>query len=226
MVLARRMIEQGRVGRIYHWRATYLQDWSMDPSYPLSWRFQKSKSGGGSHPDINSHLVDLARYLVGEIEEVCGVSETFIKQRPLPENMRQKGKVTVDDATLFLARFDCGALGSFEGTRMAAGRKNCLQFEINGSEGSLRFDLERLNELDYFNRKDSSGHHGFRTILLTEPTHPYIQAWWPPGHIIGWQNTFVHEIRDFLVAIDQDQPIAPDFEDGVRCQAVLEAVLV
>lgn len=222
--LAKKMIEQGRIGKIYHWRGVYLQDWIIDPNFPLVWRLERSKAGSGPHGDLNAHLIDLAHYLVGNIEEVIGQSETFIKERPLPDSFRKKGRVTVDDAMLFLARFENGALGSFEATRMAAGRKNFLEFEINGSEGSLRFNLERLNELQFFSRKDRSGQQGFRTILVTEPTHPYLQAWWPPGHIIGWQHTFVHEILDLLTAIDKDRPVEPDFRDGVRCQAVLEAV--
>jgi len=223
--LAKHMIGQGRLGRVFHWRSVYLQDWSISPHYPLVWRLQRSKAGSGAHGDLNSHLIDLAHHLLGDIEEVIGSRETFIPQRPLPENPRKKGKVTVDDATLFLARFENGALGSFEASRMAIGRKNSLQIEINGSDGSLQFDLERLNELHYYNRKDSSRHKGFRTILVTEPTHPYLQGWWPPGHIIGWQHTFVHEVMDLLLAIEKQKPIEPNFLDGVKCQAVLEAVI-
>jgi predicted dehydrogenase len=223
--LARHMIEQGRLGEIYHWRGVYLQDWSVDPNYPLVWRLERSKAGSGPLADLGAHLIDLARYLVGEIEDVCGSRETFIKERPKAKTPGKRGRVTVEDAALFMARFENGALGSFETTRMASGRKNLLQFEINGSTGSLVFNLERLNELQYYNRKDSSNHRGFRTIHVTEPTHPYLQGWWPPGHNIGWQHTFVHEIRDFLLAIGRDEPIEPDFLDGVQCQAVVEAVL-
>lgn len=225
IILAKQMIDQGRIGRVFHWRGIYYQDWIVDPNFPLVWRLQQAKAGSGAHGDLNAHLIDLAHYLIGDIEEVTGVKETFIKERPLPENPRMKGKVTVDDATLFLARFENGALGSFEATRMAPGSKNLLQIEINGSEGSLAFNLERLNELQYYNSKDSSGHQGYRTILVTEPVHPYIRAWWPPGHIIGWQHAMVHEVRDFLIAIEKKQAVAPDFYDGVRCQAVLEAVM-
>ncbi len=222
--LAKKMIEQGCIGKIYHWRGVYLQDWIIDPNFPLVWRLERPKAGSGPHGDLNAHLIDLAHYLLGGIEEVIGQSETFIKERPLPDNFRKKGQVTVEDAMVFLARFENGAVGSFEATRMAAGRKNFLEFEINGSEGSLRFNLERLNELQFFSRKDRSGQQGFRTILVTEPTHPYLQAWWPPGHVIGWQHTFVHEVFDLLTAIEKDKPVEPDFRDGVRCQAVLEAV--
>ncbi len=222
--LAKKMIEQGCIGKIYHWRGVYLQDWIIDPNFPLVWRLERTKAGSGPHGDLNAHLIDLAHYLLGGIEEVIGQSETFIKERPLPDNFRKKGQVTVEDAMVFLARFENGAVGSFEATRMAAGRKTFLEFEINGREGSLGFNLERLNELQFFSRKDRSGQQGFRTILVTEPTHPYLQAWWPPGHVIGWQHTFVHEVFDLLTAIEKDKPVEPDFRDGVRCQAVLEAV--
>lgn len=230
--LAKQFIERGKLGKIYHYRATYLQDWIVDPEFPLLWRLQKDKAGSGPHGDLNAHIIDLAHYLAGDIDKVIGMSETFIKKRPLEESSsglsatssKEYGEVTVDDATLFLARFKEGALGSFEATRFATGRKNYERIEINGSKGSLVFNFERMNELEYYSKEDDSNEQGFKTILVTEPTHPYIKAWWPPGHIIGYEHTFIHEVYDLMQAIGGNKMPTPDFEDGVRCQAVLEAV--
>jgi predicted dehydrogenase len=221
---ARRMIEEGRLGKIYHFRARYLQDWILDPQFPLVWRLQADQAGSGPHGDLNAHLIDLSRYLVGEIESVCGMKETFIHERPTVDG-KGRGKVSVEDAALFLARFQCGALGSFEATRFAAGRKNHLTFEINGEHGSLEFDLERLNELRFFSNEDRGTERGFRRIYVTEGAHPYVAAWWPPGHILGYEHTFTHEVLDFLRAVRDGRGVAPDFRDGLRCQAVLDAVL-
>ncbi|MCX7796152.1 MAG: Gfo/Idh/MocA family oxidoreductase [bacterium] len=234
IALAKRLIQDGLIGKIYHFRAVYLQDWIVDPNFPLVWRLQKDIAGSGSLGDLGAHLIDIARFLVGEFEEVIGMSETFIKERPLAVSMtglsakagevKERGEVTVDDATLFLVRFTNGALGSFEATRFAPGRKNYNSFEINGSEGSIIFNLERMNELQFCSRKDPEYASGFRTILVTESIHPYISAWWPPGHIIGYEHTFIHEIYDLCEAIANDTPIEPNFYDGVKCQEVLEAV--
>jgi predicted dehydrogenase len=232
---ARAMIQKGILGKIYHFRARYLQDWILDPSFPLVWRLRKEKAGSGPHGDLNAHLVDLARFLVGDIREVCGMMETFIKTRPLPagegelgragsKTSRRTGAVTVEDAALFLARFENGALGSFEATRFAAGRKNHNTFEINGEKGSLVFDLERLNELEYYNCGDAPTERGFRRILCTEGGHPYAGAWWPAGHMLGYEHTFTHEIWELLKAIESGTPVAPDFHDGLACQQILESV--
>lgn len=231
---ARQLIEEGKIGTIYHWRAVYLQDWIMDPEFPLVWRLQKDRAGSGPHGDLNAHIIDLARYLVGEISEVVGMAETFIKERPLvgaidsalgAKASEQKGQVTVEDAMLFLARFENGALGSFEGTRFAGGRKNYNRFEINGSKGSIVFNLEKMNELQYLNLEDDPGVQGFREIIVNNnAAHPYMSAWWPPGHIIGWEHTFIHEVYDLMTAIAEDKPVYPDFAEGVKVQAVLEAV--
>jgi predicted dehydrogenase len=222
--LARQMVASGRLGKIRHYRATYLQDWIVDPKFPLLWRLQKHLAGSGALGDLASHSVDLARFLVGEITEVAGATETFIKRRPLPGNAKKSGAVTVDDAAIAVVRFANGALGSVEASRMAPGRRNWNRFEINGSEGSLAFDLERLNELEVFFRDDDKAEQGFRRILVTEPEHPYVKAWWPPGHIIGWEHTFVHTVFDLLQAIDKGKVPSPSFEDGVRNQAVLHAI--
>jgi predicted dehydrogenase len=173
---------------------------------------------------MNAHTVDLARFLAGEIEAVCGAREIFIKERPLSDGSGT-GTVTADDAMYFLARFQNGALGSFMATRFATGRKNYLRLEIFGSEGSLVFNLERLNALEFYSRQDEAKAQGFRDIMVTESIHPFINAWWPPGHIIGWEHTFIHEVRDLLVAIDQGGDVYPDFYDGLRCQQVLDAVV-
>ena len=224
--LAKRLIEKGRLGEIRHWRAVYLQDWILDPSFPLAWRLRKETAGSGALGDLGAHLVDLAHFLVGQIEKVVGTAETFIRERPLEEASggAQTGEVTVDDAAAFLARFENGAVGTFEATRLAPGRKNHNSFEINGSGGSLAFDLERMNELQVYFEDDPPEVRGFRTVLVTEPDHPYAGAWWPPGHIIGYEHTFVHTIKDLLDGIAAGKSPAPTFEDGYRCQAVLDAV--
>jgi predicted dehydrogenase len=237
VALAKQMIGEGRIGKIYHWRAVYLQDWIMDPNFPLVWRLKKSEAGSGPHGDLNAHITDLAMHLVGDIDSVVGMTETFIKERPISAAVdaslgasggrsRGKGKVTVEDACLFMARFKNGALGSFEATRFAKGRRNHNRFEINGSKGSISFNLEKMNELQYFSDDDPAHAQGFREIIVGENgAHPYLDAWWPPGHIIGWEHTFTHEIKDFLEAIDKNRKVSPDFHEGAKVQAVLEAVM-
>jgi predicted dehydrogenase len=195
----------------------------VDPDFPYVWRHDKKVAGSGAHGDMNAHIVDLARFLVGEIEAVCGAEEIFIKERKLTGGSGT-AKVTADDALFSLARFSNGAMGSFMATRFASGRKNYLRFELFGSEGSLIFNLERLNEIQYYSRGEAGREQGFRTILATESDHPYINKWWPPGHIIGWEHTFIHEVGDLLTAIGTDQPITPDFHDGLRNQQVLDAM--
>jgi predicted dehydrogenase len=222
--LAKSLVGDGRLGEIRHWRAAYLQDFILDPELPLIWRFRKEVAGSGALGDIGAHIVDLAHFLVGPIAEVVGATGTFIKERPLEEPGGGRGEVTVDDAAAFLARFENGATGTFEATRLAAGRKNHNYFEINGSRGSVAFDLERMNELQVYLEDDEPDVKGFRTVLVTEPDHPYMEGWWPPGHIIGYEHTFVHTIKDLLDGIGAGQSPAPTFEDGYRCQAVLEAV--
>ena len=230
--LARQLIESGQIGEIRHWRAVYLQDWIVDPEFALVWRLRKEEAGSGSLGDIGAHIADLARFLVGEIEEVNGLLTTFIKERPLPASTTglsatagaERGEVTVDDAALFLARFSNGAVGSFESTRFATGRRNYNSFEINGSRGSLVFNLERMNELQFFSLDDPPEVQGFRTILVTEGVHKYMSAWWPPGHIIGWEHTFTHSLLDLLNGIVENKSPEPTFADGVRIQSILEAV--
>jgi len=226
LALARRLVEQGRIGTLRHVRAVYLQDWLVDPDSPLTWRMQADQAGSGALGDLGAHIVDLARFLTGdEIAGVSAVSATFVEERPLLDGAGA-GRVTVDDAVVFSARFASGALGSFEATRYAAGRKNGLRIELNGSRGSLAFDLERLNELEFYDGDDTDGGStgGFRRILVTEPEHPYLSAWWPPGHTLGWEHTFTNQARDLLTAIaDGGQP-TPSFGDGLAVQRVLDAV--
>ncbi|MFC4812736.1 Gfo/Idh/MocA family protein [Paenibacillus sp. GCM10023250] len=233
--LAKKLIEEGRIGKIYHFRGFFLQDWIVDPEFPLVWRLQKDIAGSGAHGDLGAHVIDMARFLVGEFHEVIGMSETFVKERPLltattggltakADADAPKGQVTVDDATLFLARFDNGALGSIEATRFAPGHRCTNSFEINGSKGSIKFDFERVNELQVFFSDDADDVQGFRRVLATDGAHAYSQNWWPPGHTIGYEHTFTHEMVEFMNAITEDRQPVPNFADGVECQAVLEAV--
>jgi predicted dehydrogenase len=235
VALARQFIDEGKLGRIYHWRGAYLQSWIMDPDFPLTWQLRAETAGSGPHADLNSHAIDLARYLVGEITEVQAMTASFISERPLPDasagafaagvKSAGRGPVTVEDAAFLLARFDNGALGSFEASRFAAGRKNFNSFEIYGSEGAMAFNLERMNELEYFSNSDPAAAQGFRTILATEAEHPYVGKWWPPGHIIGYEHTFMHAMADFLGAVASGGAIHPNFHDGVKEMTLLDAGL-
>jgi predicted dehydrogenase len=235
VMLARQFIEAGRLGRLFHWRGAYLQSWITNPDFPLTWHLQKEKAGAGPHFDLNSHSVDLARFLVGELTSVVAMTRQFVATRPVASagggafdarsTATERGAVTVEDAAFMLAEFENGALGSFEASRFATGRKNFNSFEIYGGEGSLAFNLERMNELQYFSEEDDAEAQGFRTILATESLHPYMQHWWPPGHIIGYEHTFTHAIADFLSAIAKGAPIRPDFRDGVIEMQILEAGL-
>jgi predicted dehydrogenase len=223
IVLARQLVTDGRIGQIRHVRASYLQDWLVDPESPLTWRLQRERAGSGALGDLGAHIVDLAQYLTGElIAGVSAATATFVRERPLEGG--GSGPVTVDDAAVFTARLASGALASFEATRFATGRKNQLRIELNGERGSLAFDLERLNELQFCDRDEEPATAGFRTILVTEPGHPYLSAWWPPGHVLGWEHTFTHEVRDLVTAIATGTDPAPSFRDGLQVQRVLAAV--
>ncbi|KAB1988173.1 Gfo/Idh/MocA family protein [Streptomyces triticiradicis] len=232
--LARRMVAAGRLGTLRHVRVAYLQDWLTDPDFPLTWRLRKELAGSGALGDLGAHIVDLAQHLAGErLAGVSALTETFVRERPLPGGAGSgltatpaagTGTVTVDDAALFTGRFTSGALASFEATRYATGRKNALRIELNGERGSLSFDLERLNELWFHDATDPGAEAGFRRILVTEPDHPYIDAWWPPGHGLGYEHTFVHQVRDLVHAIDDGRRPDPSFADGLQVQRVLAAV--
>ncbi len=225
---ARHLIDEGALGRIHHFRARYCQDWLADPEHPRVWRLQKALAGSGALGDLGSHIVDLARFLIGEPTVVNGRLKTFVEERPLPEDPEAHGAVDVDDAFVALLEFDNGAIGTLEATRVALGRRNSNAFEVNGSEGSLSFDLERLNELNvHLRSEDARDQSGFRTELVTEPADPFLQWWWPPGHILGWEHTFVHEIHHLLDAIVNGTDVAPygaTFEDGWKCDVILEAI--
>jgi predicted dehydrogenase len=222
IALAREIVAAGRLGSIRHVRASYLQDWLTDPSFPLTWRLQAERAGSGALGDLGAHIVDLAQYLTGEpISGVSGTTETFVSQRPRPAG--GSGPVTVDDAAAFTARIG-SALGTFEATRFAAGRKNALRIELNGELGSLAFDLERLNELEFHDHTADPLTGGFRRILATEPGHRYLSGWWPPGHVLGWDVTFSHEIADLVTAIATGRDPQPSFADGLQVQRVLDAV--
>jgi len=212
--LAREMIEAGELGEVRHFRGRYLQDWGDDPSLD-TWRFQPDAAGSGALGDLGAHVIDLARYLNGEIASVAGLVKTFLPGRE------------VDDAIEATVEFDNGSVGTIESTRLALGRRNALQWEINGSKGSLAFDMERMNELQVF-RDDGDRARGFKTVLVTEGNHPFMEHWWPPGHIIGWGETFVHELHHLLKAIVDDTEVAPHgatFEDGYRAAEVCDAIV-
>jgi predicted dehydrogenase len=214
--LARAMLEAGEVGDIYHFRAAYLQDWLADPTAPGGWRLDANEAGSGALGDLGAHIVDLGRYLVGEIASVGALTRTFVPERP-------GGKVTVDDAFEAFVEFEGGAVGTLEASRFCPGRKNGMSWEINGSKGSIRFELERINEL----RVHHEGARGFETVLVTDPDQPFIQHWWPPGHVIGWEHTFVHELHHFLTAVRDGGSVRPhgaDFEDGYRAAEVCDAI--
>ncbi|MET9428281.1 Gfo/Idh/MocA family oxidoreductase [Streptomyces sp. NPDC003036] len=234
MAYARRLIAEGRLGALRHVRVTYLQDWLVDPDFPLTWRLRREHAGSGALGDLGAHVVDLAQYLAGEpLVGVSALTETFVRERPLLAGASAglaavggagRGAVTVDDAAVFTGRLASGALVSFEATRMAAGRKNALRLELNGERGSLAFDLERLNELSFYDGSDPAESAGFRRILVTEQDHPYLEAWWPPGHALGYEHTFTHQARDLVHAIASGTDPVPSFADGLQVQRVLAAV--
>jgi predicted dehydrogenase len=232
--LAKKMISEGKLGRIFHIRARYLQDWIVDPNFPLVWRLEKDKAGSGALGDIGAHAIDTTQFVTGQkLIGVSGLTETFIKERPLPGDYsglqasasgNKMGKVTVDDAAIFVGRTDGGALATYEATRFATGSKNDMGFEIFGSKGSLKFSFEDMNELWYFDNTEGAETAGFQRILVTESVHPYMTAWWPPGHIIGYEHPFTHEIKDFVESVVNNTNPEPSFADGLQVQKVLEAV--
>jgi predicted dehydrogenase len=233
VTLARQYVSDGRIGTVRHVRAQYLQDWIVDPEFPLVWRLRAEEAGSGALGDIGAHVVDLTQFVTGQrLIGVNAMLETFVKQRPLPSASSglsasggtEVGDVTVDDAAVFFGRLDRGALASYEATRFATGRKNSIRVEVNGSAGSLAFDLERLNELEFYDGTGDPAGEGFRRILVTEPTHPYLAAWWPPGHTLGWADTFTHEVKDLVEAVATGTDPLPSFEDGLQVQLVLDAV--
>ena len=224
----RKIVESGALGQIYHFRAQYLQEWIM-PHYdmPMIWRLQKSSAGSGALGDLGAHIIDLGRYLVGEISSVSAMTKTFIKERP--DGSGGMGTVDVDDAFVSAVEFANGAIGTLEATRYAGGRKNGNRFEINGEKGSIAFNLERMNEMEvYWVGEEPQETQGFKNVIVSEPYHPWWENWWPQGHIIGWEHTFVHEITHLLDCIINDQDVAPsgaEFEDGYRAAVVCDAIV-
>jgi predicted dehydrogenase len=222
--LARRLIAGGAIGEVRHVRGAYLQDWGADEETPLLWRFESEHAGSGALGDIGSHLIDITQQLLAQrIASVSGLTETFVTKRDRLDGVGE-GPVTVDDLAVFAVRFDAGATGNFEATRVASGRKNAMRIEIDGASGGLAFDLERLNELQLYDHDAPADRRGFRTILVTEESHPWLAAWWPPGHMLGWEHTFTHQAHDFLSAVGAGKSPEPGFAEGLRVQAVLEAV--
>jgi predicted dehydrogenase len=224
---AKKLIESGKLGRIYHWRAVYLQEWGMDPTMPISWRFQKDLAGSGSLGDLGAHIIDLARFLVGEPKSVMGYLQNWMPTRPGDDG--NPVTADVDDGFVAAMEFENGALGTVEATRFAKGRKNHNSFEINGENGSIKFNLERLNELEVFWAGDEPNTtQGFRNVLVSEPHHPYWENWWPQGHMIGWEHSFVHEFDHFFRAIVNDTDVGPygaTFEDGYKNAVICDAIV-
>ncbi|MGG7305957.1 Gfo/Idh/MocA family protein [Curtobacterium sp. AB451] len=237
IAFAKRLVEDGRLGTVRQVRALYLQDWLADEDGPMTWRLDKALAGSGSLGDIGAHAIDLAEHVTGaRLSTVSGTLETFVTERPLMAEgvglsgtaSTERGQVTVDDAAFFLGRLAGGAadgaIGSFEATRYATGRKNGLTLEISGSAGAIQFDLESMNELRFYDATAPAGEQGFQRIMVTEPEHPYMAAWWPTGHLIGYEHTFSHEVKDFVEAIVAGTDPSPSFEDGLHVQRVLDAV--
>ncbi len=235
---ARQLVAEGRIGRVTQVRASYRQDWLVDPQVPLAWRLRKELAGSGALGDIGAHAIDLAQFITGQrLESVSGTLETIVKERPLPADTSPgevaslggaagsgTGEVTVDDVAMFTGRFDSGVLGSFEATRFATGRKNALRVEVSGTEGAIAFDLEDLNTLEFYDRTAPDDRQGFTRILVTEPSHPYVSAWWPAGHMLGYEHGFSHQVVDFVTAIAESHQPTPSFADGLHVQRVLDAV--
>lgn len=224
---AKKLIESGKLGRIYHFRAVYLQEWGMDPQMPISWRFQKDIAGSGALGDLGAHIIDLARFLVGEPKSVMGYAQTWMTERP--DGSGGMTKADVDDGFVAALEFEGGALGTIEASRFAKGRKNFNSFEINGEHGSIQFNMERLNELNvYWADDEPNTTQGFHNVLVTEANHPYIENWWPHGHIIGWEHSFVHEFDHFFRAIVNDTDVSPygaTFVDGYRNSIICDAII-
>jgi predicted dehydrogenase len=226
LALAAELIREGRVGEIRHVRASYLQDWLSDPATPMSWRLDADRAGSGALGDLGAHVIDLSRFLTGdELTTVEGRLHRFIGERPLPDDPSRTATVTVDDAATFSGRLAGGGFAALEVSRVATGRKNALRIEINGTRGSVLFDLENFNDLWFYDATEPDRTAGFRRILVTEPSHPYLGNWYPPGHVIGWDATFVHEIGDLISAIAAGTDPQPGFDDGLAVQQVIEAVI-
>jgi predicted dehydrogenase len=233
VALARELVLEGRLGEIRQTRAVYLQDWLSDPGAPMTWRLDKGHAGSGSLGDLGAHIVDMTQFITGEtVTSVSGTLRTFVSERPLLARSiglsgtasEECGAVTVDDVAAFNGNLSGGGLATFEATRFALGRKNALRIEVSGSKGALAFDLENLNVLEYFDGSEATRSAGFRRILVTEADHPYVAAWWPAGHTLGYEHGFTHQVSDFVSAIARSEDPSPSFEDGLSVQRVLDAV--
>jgi predicted dehydrogenase len=227
LALARQLIKEGRIGRIYHIFVRYAQDWISDPAFPMVWRFKKEMAGSGPLGDLSAHSIDATRFLTDlRFKEVTGNLQTMIRERPMDnkDTNVEKGRVTVEDVAQFLVNFEGGATGCFESTRLATGRKNYNTIEVNGEKGSVVWNFENQNYLLYFDNTQSAFESGFRKINATHDSHPYNGGWWPQGHGIGYADSFVIEVAEFIRAIVEEKPFSPDFNDGVQCQKVLEAI--
>ncbi|MCU1632592.1 MAG: dehydrogenase [Micrococcaceae bacterium] len=230
---ARDLVQSGAIGEVRQVRANYLQDWLVDPDAPLTWRLQKDHAGSGALGDLGAHAVDLAQFVTGQrVIGVSGILNTFVHERPLLGEasglagtaVSERGSVTVDDLALFSGRFDGGAVGSFEATRMSTGRKNAFRLEVAGSTGAISFDLENLNSLGFYDTTAPDTRQGFTNIMVTEPAHPYMSAWWPTGHALGYEHGFVHQAKDFVEAVMEQRQPEPSFADGLQVQKVLDGV--
>ena len=229
ITLAKQLIDEGRIGKVFHYRAKYLQDWTINPDVPQGgatlWRLDIDVAGSGVTGDLLAHSIDTAIWLIGGIDKVTAMTETFIKERPLQDQPGKTKPVGIDDACAFLARFKNGALATFESTRYARGRKNQNTFEVNGELGSIYFDLEDAHQLQYYNHKDESHVVGWRTILVTDSDHPYMKHWWVPGCVIGYEHTFINALADFLAGLQSKNPVRPNFRDALGTQMVCDTVL-
>ena len=227
--LAKQLIDEGRIGKVFHYRAKYLQDWTINPNVPQGgatlWRLDIDVAGSGVTGDLLAHSIDTAIWLIGGVDKVTAMTETFVKERPLQDDPKKTKPVGIDDACAFLARFKNGALATFESTRYARGRKNQNTFEVNGELGSIYFDLEDAHQLQYYNHKDDSHTVGWRTILVTDSDHPYMKHWWVPGCVIGYEHTFINALADFLEGLGTKKPARPNFRDALETQVVCDTVL-
>jgi predicted dehydrogenase len=232
LALAKSLIDAGELGELFHFRGIYQQSWLVDPGFPLVWRLQKKAAGYGSHGDLGAHVVDIARFLVGDVEKVCCMQRTFVTRRPKPSFVdglvavagTEMGDVDVDDASAFMAQFRGKAtMGYFEMSRYGTGHRNQNFIEVNGSKGAIIFDMEKMNELEVYKTSDPANLQGFRRVQVGEGQHPYMSAWWPPGHVIGFGDTFVNQAYDLVCAIRDGSRVTPDFSDGLACQEVLAA---
>ncbi|MEX2578561.1 MAG: Gfo/Idh/MocA family oxidoreductase [Verrucomicrobiales bacterium] len=225
VALAKRLIDDGEVGEIRHWRGAYQQSWLVDPDHPLDWKLRKETAAAGPLWDLGSHAVDLARFLVGDFANVTCQGKQFVRERPLASDPSKTGEVEVECAANLMGEFVNGALATIETTRYATGRRNRHTFEVYGTKGAIAWDMEDMNRLEFYDGDDPDHLSGFRDILVTQPSHDYVNAWWPPGHIIGYEHTFTHAVIDFLRAVRDGKGIAPDLRDNVGIIAVLEAAL-